>query len=707
MNNPLLDVNSYTSLPPFSKIEPSHVQEAVEIVISENKKVIDELCESSKQGCGNDLEQLQEIDNKLSRVWSPVSHLNSVMNNKELREAYTRCLPLLSDYETELGQNKKLYSLIQNLYESDDGADKQRSTVLSNMLKNFKSNGVDLKVSEQLKFKKLNGDLSKICSKYSDNVLDATNAWTKVVSSKCELTGLSENAMDLLKVAAEQHSFQKDPSEKEIKNGKEQSWLITLDFPIFNAVMTYADKRELRKEVYSAFTTRASDQNSETQFDNAQIMEEILALRTKRSSLLNFENYAEQSLYKKMADNPEQVIAFLNDLLLKAKPQAEKEIKHLAKFAYEELSIEKLEAWDLAYVSEKLQNTELDYSEEDIKPWFSVESVLTGLFNLVEKLYGYTIKTADKKIDVWHKDVRYYEIKDKDNNLIAGFYLDLFARQHKRGGAWMDSYRGRYKYSSEHSSDTENKKGIRKGIQTPVAYMTCNSSPATAKSPALFTHNEVITLFHEFGHGLHHMLSKVDYLGVSGINGVEWDAVELPSQFMENWCWQRESLDMFARHYETNERIPNELFEKMLKTRHFNSALAMVRQLEFALFDMKLHMDSSIKTYEQIANVLDEVRQQTSVLLPPASNRFQNSFSHIFSGGYAAGYYSYKWAEVLSADVFSRFEETGLFDKKIAQSFLHEVLEQGGARPAKESFIAFMQREPDVSALLKHSGIKT
>ena len=689
-NNPLLDIRSPSSLPAFSKIKPLHVQEAVETVINDNKKRVESLCESGLSNAANaesSLQQLQELENRLSRVWSPVSHLNAVMNNEELREVYTHCLPLLSNYETELGQNKELYKLIKNIHELDDGANQQRSTVISNLLKNFKLNGVDLKESKQLKFKELSGELSKKHARFSDNVLDATNAWTKLISDERELTGLSSNAMDMLKAAAELQ--------------KKAGWLITLDFPIFNTIMTFADNRQLRKEVYTIFTTRASDQNGESKLDNCQIMEEILTLRAEKSSLLNFQSYAEQSLFKKMADKPEEVIIFLNDLLKKAKPQAEKEIQHLVEFASTELSIEDLESWDLAYVSEKLQNKELNYSEEDIKPWFSVESVLSGLFDLVEKLYGYSIKSANEKIDVWHEDVRYYEIKDKDNHLIAGFYLDLFARQHKRGGAWMASCRGRYKYSSEDKNN-----GVD-GIQTPVAYMTCNSSPATANKPALFTHNEVITLFHEFGHGLHHMLSKVDYLGVSGINGVEWDAVELPSQFMENWCWQRESLDMFARHYKTGELIPSELFEKMLKTRHFNSGLGMLRQLEFALFDMKLHMDNSIKSYAQIADVLAEVRQQTSVLAPPASNRFQNSFSHIFAGGYAAGYYSYKWAEVLSADVFSKFEETGLFNKKTAESFLHEVLEQGGSRPAKESFIAFMQREPDVSALLNYSGIKS
>ncbi len=682
MNNPLFEVEPLNALPAFSKIKPSHVEQAVKQVISDNKKIIETLCDTNNDQDISTLDTkeivstLENIDNRLSKIWSPISHLNSVMNTDELREVYTQCLPLLSDYSTEVGQHKGLYTLIKKIADNDDGSDEARATALTNQVKSFELSGIALSEEKQQKYKKLSRALTKLTSQFSDNVLDATNAWTKVITEISDLKGLPESAIDMAKSLAEQR--------------EKKDWLLTLDFPIMNAVMTYAESRDLRKELYKAYSTKASDQGNNKKLDNSNIMAEIISTRTAIAKLLGFDNYAEQSLYRKMADDPEQVINFLNDLLAKAKPQAENEIKHLQDFARKELKLDKLQAWDTAFVREKLKQKELQYSEEDIKPWFSVEKVLAGLYDLVEQLYNCTI-TLKKDIDVWHKDVRFYEIHNKEGEHIASFYLDLYARQHKRGGAWMGSYCGRYLNDGK--------------IQIPVAYLTCNSSTPSAHKEALFTHDEVITLFHEFGHGLHHMLTKVDYLDVSGISGVEWDAVELPSQFMENWCWQRESLDLFAKHYETGEVIPEELFDKMLKTRHYNSGLDMLRQLEFALFDMRIYMDKSVKSYDQITTILKEVRSQTSVLPTPEFNRFQNSFAHIFAGGYAAGYFSYKWAEVLSADAFSKFEETGLFNKETAQSFLTEVLEKGGARPAKVSFKAFRGREPDISALLKHSGI--
>lgn len=681
MKNPLLEVASVLSLPAFTKIKADQVESAIKHVFAENQEVIDELIESNVTDASIVLNQLQQANNKLGKVWSPVSHLNAVMNNEELRSAYTACLPLLSDYQTELGQNKKLLKLIEKIKISAE--DKVQRKVIENLLKSFKLSGVGLPDDKKLTYKKLSSDLSKLSSAYSDNVLDETKAWTKSLKED-QLSGLSESAIEMLESLALQHN----------KTG----WLISLDFPIFNAVMTFANDRELRKEVYTAFTTRASDQSESKRHNNSEIMAKIIRLRTERSNLIGFDSYAEQSLYKKMAESPDQVIIFLNDLLTQAKPQAEEEMKHLKTFAKNNLGINSLQSWDLAFVSEKLQNKELDYSEEDLKPWFSVNSVLDGLFELVERLYEVSVQEVKQRnfdkdlIDLWHEDVKYYEIVNTHGECIAGFYLDLFARKNKRGGAWMDSYCGRYRQGEQ--------------LQTPVAYMTCNSSPATVNKPALFTHNEVITLFHEFGHGLHHMLTTVDYLDVSGINGVEWDAVELPSQFMENWCWQRESLDLFAVHYETGALIPNELFIKMQKSRHYNSAMAMMRQLEFSIFDMQLHMDNSINSYNQISSILEDVRKNTSLLPTPEFNRSQNTFSHIFAGGYAAGYFSYKWAEVLSSDVFDKFEENGIFNKQIAAQFLHEILERGGSRSAKESFIAFRGREPDVSALLRHSGIQ-
>ena len=425
-------------------------------------------------------------------------------------------------------------------------------------------------------------------------------------------------------------------------------------------------------------------------FDNSKNMENILSLRQEKAQLLGFENFSCLSLDTKMAESPEHVLAFLRELAEKSLPYAKKEYQELQQFAQQEVGISDLQAWDIGYVSEKLKQQRYSISDEDLKPYFPVDSVLSGLFKLVEKLYNVRIK-QNKEQQSWHKDVRFYEITDVEGNLIARFYLDLYARQHKRGGAWMADFCGRFKSNDK--------------LQTPVAFMTCNSAPPAGGKPALFTHDEVITLFHEFGHGLHHMMTQVDYLDISGINGVEWDAVELPSQFMENWCWQREALDMFAAHYETGEKIPDELFDKMQAARHFQSAIGMVRQLEFSIFDMRLHMDTSIKTSQQIQAILDETRDEVAVIVPPSFNRFQHGFSHIFAGGYAAGYYSYKWAEVLSADAFARFEEEGLFNQQVGKDFLREILEVGGSRPAIESFKAFRGREPSVEALLRHSGL--
>ncbi len=679
------EVTGINSLPLFTQINPESIEEDLSLVITENTETINAICAGESVDYENILFALEQVDNKLTKLWSPVSHLNSVMNTEELRLVYTKCLPLLSDYSTEMGQHKGLYQLITVLDEKDLGNNASRSKVISNSLKKFKLSGVDLAERQQREFKKLSSALVKLTSKFSDNVLDATNTWTKEITNKGKLKGLPDSALEMAETLAEQRKVSSDD-----KN-KNKTWLLTLDFPIFNAVMTYAENRELRKEIYTAFTTRASDQGEgDESLDNSKVMEDIIKLRTQKAKILGFNNFAEQSLYKKMANDSEQVILFLTDLLKKSKRQAHQEMKVMKDFASKELNLNDLQAWDVSFVREKLQHHLLGYSEEEIKPWFSVENVLAGLFELVGKLYDCRIALKEG-VDVWHEDVRFYKIYDKADNHIASFYLDLYARQNKRGGAWMDSYCGRCLHDGE--------------VQIPVAYLTCNSSSPSVNKPALFTHNEVITLFHEFGHGLHHMLTKVDYLDISGISGVEWDAVELPSQFMENWCWQRESLDLFAKHFETDELIPDDLFDKMLKTRHFNSGLDMLRQLEFALFDIRLHMDSNIETYDQISAILEEVREETSILAPPEFNRFLNSFSHIFAGGYAAGYYSYKWAEVLSADAFSKFEETGLFNKDTSQSFLHEVLEMGGARSANESFKAFRGRDPDIAALLKYSGI--
>jgi len=535
---------------------------------------------------------------------------------------------------------------------------------------------VDLDDQKKQRYGEISSELSTITSNYSDNVLDATNAWTKQIDDKSALKGLPDTAIEQAAASAAQRDA--------------EGYMLTLEFPSYYAVMSYADDRALREEMYRAYSTRASDQADNADLDNSANMEKILKLRQEKAQLLGFDSYSDLSLDTKMADSPNQVLEFLGELAEKSLPFAKKEYAELKQFALDEVGIEDMQAWDVTYVSEKLKQQRYSISDEDLKPYFPVDNVLAGLFELVEKLYSVTIK-QNKDQKSWHDDVRFYEIYDAKGDLKARFYLDLYARQHKRGGAWMADFCSRFKANDS--------------VQTPVAFMTCNSAPPAGGKPALFTHDEVVTLFHEFGHGLHHMMTQIEYLDISGISGVEWDAVELPSQFMENWCWQREALDMLAAHYETGEKIPDELFNKMKEAQHFQTAMGMVRQLEFSIFDMRLHMDTSIETSAQIQEILDTVRESVSVVTPPAFNRFQHGFSHIFAGGYAAGYYSYKWAEVLSADAFARFEEEGLFNQDVGKAFLTEILEVGGSRPAIESFKAFRGREPSVDALLKHSGL--
>ncbi len=676
MKSPLINI---TDLPEFSKIKPEHVEPALDKLLSEGRKLTNKLLkDNSSYTWDNLIYPLELMDNQLERMWGPVSHLNGVANTPELRDAYTACLPKLSEYSTEMGQNKTLFLALQQIQDKQAalGLNKAQKKSLEDSLKSFRLSGVDLGEDKKQQFAEISKELSTLTSKYSDNVLDATNAWTKQINDLEQLKGLPESAIEQAKQAASQRDL--------------EGWLLTLEFPSYYAVMTYADDRELRKEVYHAYSTRASDQGTDPKLDNSENMGKILQLRQEKAALLGFNSYAELSLDSKMAESPDQVLQFLDELAEKSLPFAKKEYQDLREFAETALNIKDLQAWDVGYASEKLKQQRYAISDEDLKPYFPVDSVLNGLFKLVETLYKIKIE-AVKDVDTWHPDVRFYQISDEKGQLKARFYLDLYARQHKRGGAWMADFCNRFKMTDQ--------------LQTPVAYMTCNSAPPAGGKPALFTHDEVITLFHEFGHGLHHMMTQVDYLDISGINGVEWDAVELPSQFMENWCWQREALDMFAAHYETGEKLPDELFEKMQAARHFQSAMGMVRQLEFSIFDMQIHQDPTVTSAEKIKTILDKTRQQVAVAKPPSFNRFQHGFSHIFAGGYAAGYYSYKWAEVLSSDAFARFEEEGLFNQQVGASFLNEILEVGGSRPAMESFKAFRGREPKVDALLRHSGL--
>ncbi len=674
--NPLLDI---ADLPNFPEIKAEHIEPALDKLLKQSRALTESLLnDNTKYTWDNLIEPLEKADNELERMWSPISHMNGVVNTPELRDAYNGCLPKLSEYSTEMGQNKTLFDAIKQIQDNQDelGLDNAQRKSIEDSIKGFKLSGVDLDDEKKQRYGEISSELSTITSKYSDNVLDATNAWTKQLDDKSALKGLPDTAIEQAAAAAKQRDA--------------EGYMLTLEFPSYYAVMSYADDRALREEMYRAYSTRASDQGGDAKLDNSANMEKILKLRQEKAQLLGFNNYSELSLDTKMADSPKQVLEFLGELAEKSLPFAKKEYEALKQFAKDEVGIDDMQAWDVTYVSEKLKQERYSISDEDLKPYFPVDNVLNGLFELVEKLYNVSIKQNNEQ-ESWHDDVRFYEIYNANGDLKARFYLDLYARQHKRGGAWMADFCSRFK-----SNDA---------IQTPVAFMTCNSAPPAGGKPALFTHDEVITLFHEFGHGLHHMMTQIEYLDISGISGVEWDAVELPSQFMENWCWQREALDMFAAHYETGEKIPDELFDKMQAAKHFQTAMGMVRQLEFSIFDMRLHMDTDIETSKQIQDILDTVRDSVAVVTPPTFNRFQHGFSHIFAGGYAAGYYSYKWAEVLSADAFARFEEEGLFNQEVGKAFLTEILEVGGSRPAIESFKAFRGREPSVDALLKHSGL--
>ncbi len=673
--NPLLDIGK---LPLFSQIRPEHITPALDVVLQENRDWLAKtLASDTRFSWDNLIAPLNEAGNKLERAWSPVSHMNAVVNTDELRKEYNANLSRLSDYHTELGQNEQLFKAIRFIREQDKSLDAAQQKDLDDSLLGFKLSGVALPAEQKERFREISQQLSQLNSRFSDNVLDATNAWTKQITDVKELAGLPESALEMAAQTAKQRDM--------------EGWLLTLQFPSYIAVMTYADNRELRVEMYRAYTTRASELGTNPDWDNTQVMRDILSLRQEEATLLGYSNYAELSLATKMAESPQQVLEFLEDLARKAKPFAETEFAEVRAFAREQLGMEDVQAWDVAYISEKMKQARFDFSEEDLKPYFPADRVISGLFALVEKLFGVRIEQQQAHIDLWHPDVRFYLVHDRTGTVQACFYLDLYARQHKRGGAWMSDFCGRFRRHD--------------GLQIPVAFMTCNSSAPVGDKPALFTHDEVVTLFHEFGHGLHHMLTQVDYPDVAGINGVEWDAVELPSQFMENWCWERSVLDMVAAHWQTGAPLPEDLYQKMQAARHFQTAMATVRQLEFALFDMRLHIDPQAAEPGKLEAIQQQVRNQVAVIKPPAFNRMAHSFSHVFAGGYAAGYYSYKWAEVLSADAFARFEEEGLFDAGIGESFLHEILEVGGSRKAMESFTAFRGRKPTVDALLRHNGL--
>lgn len=676
-NNPLIGLEG---LPPFSKIKPAHVVPALKAAIAECRTKIDEVL-ATKSYTWNDLVlPLEEADDKLSRLFSPVSHMNSVVNNDELREAYEQCLPLLSEYSTFVGQHQGLYDAYNALHNSDEFKTltiAQQKTI-TNALRDFELSGIALKPEQQKRYGEISARLSELASKFGNNVMDATLAWQKHITDESELTGLPESALALGADTA--------------KSKELDGWVFTLDFPSYLPIMTYADNRELREEFYTAFVTRASDQGPNAgEFDNSAIMSEELALRHELAELLGFNSYADMSLATKMAETPEQVFSFLEDLAAKSKPQAEQELAELTAYAKDKHGVTELAAWDYAYYGEKLKQEKYAISDEVLRPYFPANKVLSGLFATVNRLFGISVKEVTE-FDTYHPDVRFFEIYDSSNTLRGRFYLDLYARDRKRGGAWMDDCMGR-------------KVRANGELQTPVAYLVCNFNKAVGDKPALFTHNEVTTLFHEFGHGIHHMLTQVDAAPVAGINGVAWDAVELPSQFLENWCYEEEALSFISGHYETDEPLPKELLDKLLAAKNFQSGMQMLRQLEFSLFDFTIHHTYKAGEPCNIQATLDDVRSKTAVVKAPAFNRFQHGFSHIFAGGYSAGYYSYKWAEVLSADAFSKFEEEGIFNPATGEAFLKNILEKGGSEEPMELFKKFRGREPQVDALLRHSGI--
>jgi len=677
MNNPLL---ANATLPMFSQIKPEHIVPAIDQLLAEARSSVEQHLQATQQYTWKNLiEPLEDIDDKLNKAWSPVSHMNSVVNSDELRDAYNACLPKLSAYSTEMGQNEALFKAYRFIAGSDEFAtlDTAQQKIIHNALRDFKLSGIDLDNEKKQRYKDINLELSALASSYEENLLDATNAWSKLIRDEQDLVGLPESALAQAKQTAESHN--------------EDGWMITLQFPSYISVMTYADNRELRREHYEAFATRASDQGPHAeQWDNSENMEKILALRHEKARLLGFNNYAELSLAAKMAEKTGDVIDFLEDLADRSWRHARKDLSELREFAKQHYGINNLQSWDMTYYSEKMRQHFYQLSQEEVKAYFPITRVLPGLFAIVEKLYGLQI-TEISDFDSWHPDVRFFQIHDQAGSLRGRFYLDLYARAKKRGGAWMDDCVSRKK-----SDDT---------IQTPVAYLTCNFTPPTGDIPALLTHDEVTTLFHEFGHGLHHMLTQVDHLGVSGINGVEWDAVELPSQFMENWCWEQEALALMSGHFQTDEKLPDALFDKMIAAKNFQAGMIMVRQLEFSLFDFRIHRDYDPEKGGRIYEILEQVREQVAVVRPPKFNRFAHSFSHIFAGGYAAGYYSYKWAEVLSSDAFSLFEEKGIFDQKTGKAFLNNILEKGGSQDAMELFINFRGRKPTIDALLRHNGI--
>ncbi|WP_127469833.1 M3 family metallopeptidase [Thiomicrorhabdus aquaedulcis] len=676
-SNPLLNV---AGLPVFKAFHVEHIEPAVQQLLTDNRAQIAHIVAlSDAPTWQNFIEPLEVLDNHFERVWGPVGHLDAVNNSDDWHKAYTTCLELVTAYHSEVGQNAGLYAKFKALADSAEFTHYSlaQKKVIQNALRNFKLSGIALQPAQQLEYQRIKQQLSQLSSAFGNHVLKSTQAWSKSILDPVELAGLPSSALGLLAQLAQQKG--------------QEGWCVTLDFPSYLAVMTHADNRALRAQVYQAFVTRASECAENTEFDNTAHIAQIRALRHELALLLDFANYAEYSLATKMAGNTQTVLGFLRDLAKRSKPQAQAELANLQTFAKTHLGLDTLQPWDVTYASEKLKTQTLSLSQEVLRPYFPVEAVLKGLFSITQTLFDVRI-VAKTGASTWHEDVQFFELFNANNQLIGQFYLDLYARQNKRGGAWMDSAITRWRHPNGQ-------------LQSPVAYLVCNFTPPIGSDQACLTHDEVTTLFHEFGHGIHHLFTEMEHLDISGINGVPWDAVELPSQFMENFCWEREGLDLISSHVETQQPLPEELFLALKQSRGFQSAMAMLRQVEFSLVDFELHAFYDPNAVESLESLIGRIRAEVAVLQPPAFSRTLHSFSHIFAGGYAAGYFSYKWAEVLSADAFGLFEETGVLNPDTGARFKNSILAAGGSVDPMVLFKAFRGREPHIDALLRHSGI--
>jgi len=670
MSNPLLE---NTELPPFPELEPSHVLPAVRTALEENRRRLQELLADESPTADSLVIPLEEMSHRLSRLWSPVSHLHMVTANADWRQAYGEALPLLTEYATELAQNETLYRRFQDLAERlPADADPGLARLLEHALRDFRLAGVGLTEDDKRRFREIRQAMAKAATRFEQNLQDSTDAWSLHVEDEARLAGLPAGARQRARTAAEEAGL--------------DGWKFNLDQPTYQAVLTHADDEDLRRTYYEAWMTRASDTGPhDPTHDNAPLIEEILALRHEAAALTGFDNYAEYSLASKMAPGVDEVLEFLSELAERSLPAAKDEVA-----AVEDFAGRTIRPWDLAYYSEKLKQERHAISDEELRRYLPAPKVIEGLFRLAGELYGLEIRTREG-VPVWHDSVSYYEVRDADGTAVGGFYADLYARTGKRGGAWID--------------ECVVRKGIGGEKAAPVGYLVCNFAPPHGEEPSLLTHSDVLTLFHEFGHMLHHLLTRVDYPSIAGINGVPWDAVELPSQFMENFAWHYEVLAHASGHVDTGEPLPADMFERLRGSRNFNAGLQMLRQLEFALFDFRLHAEYSPGRGSRAAEILEAVRERVTLVRPPAWNRFANGFAHIFAGGYAAGYYSYKWAEVLAADAFSAFEEAGIFDRGTAQSFRTSILEVGGSRDIMDAFVEFRGRGPSLEALLASSGI--